>query len=94
MNKKVNQNRSSHLEAFDNQLEKLCEKFIKKNNLRPIDIVERLEFWKTEYLADLFYEQADIRNMKSELDRLNKRLQDLEKIMPQTKEKTKPAARA
>ena len=45
----------------------------------PIDIIGRLDFWKTEYISDLFYEHSDILDLRKDIQRIDKKLQQLEK---------------
>ena len=78
MNDKWKKGQPEAIEEFDVQLEKMCEKFIKKGLLRPIDIIGRLEFWKTEYMSDLFYEHSHIRNLQADVERMNATLKQLE----------------
>ena len=78
MNDKRKKSQRESLEEFDEQLEKLCEKFIKRGVLRPIDIIGRLEFWKTEYMSDLFYVHSDIRNLQADIQRMDATLHELE----------------
>ena len=77
--KKKKMTRQETIEDFDEQIEKTCEKFLSKGILKPIDIIGRLEFWKTEYMSDLFYVASDIRNLKADIDRLEKTVRRLEK---------------
>jgi hypothetical protein len=79
MNEKKKKTREEAIVEFDEKLEKLCEKFLKKTNLMSIDIIGRLEFWKTEYMSDLFYEHSDILDLREDIQRINKKLQQLEK---------------
>ena len=72
-------NRQEAIEDFDEKIERTCEKFLKKGELKPIDIIGRLEFWKTEYMSDLFYVASDIRNIRADIDRLEKAVRNLEK---------------
>jgi hypothetical protein len=81
MSEKKRKTREEAIVEFDEKLEKLCEKFIKKTNVLPIDIIGRLEFWKTEYMAELFYEHSDILDLKKDIERIDKKLQQLEKRM-------------
>ena len=82
MNEKKKKSQREAIEEFDEQLEKICEKFIKKGSLRPIDIIGRLEFWKTEYMSDLFYEHSDIRNLQADIQRMGATLEKLAARLP------------
>jgi len=79
MNEKRKKTREEAIVASDEKLQKLCEKFLKNNKVMPIDIIGRLEFWKTEYMSDLFYEHSEIVALRKDIQRLDKRLQQLEK---------------
>ena len=79
MAEKKRRNRQEAIEDFDEKIERTCEKFLKKGELKPIDIIGRLEFWKTEYMSDLFYVASDIRNIRADIDRLEKAVRNLEK---------------
>ena len=79
MNEKKKKTREEAIVEFDEKLEKLCEKFLKKTKVMPIDIIGRLEFWKTEYMSDLFYEHSDILDLRRDIQRIDKKLQQLER---------------
>ena len=89
MNEKKKKTREEAVVEFDEMLEKLCEKFLKKTNLMPIDIIGRLEFWKTEYMSDLFYEHSDILNLIADIKQINNKLQQLENRIQKIEKKTK-----
>ncbi len=82
MPKRQAKSRQEAIEEFDEQVEKVCEKFVNRGDLKPIDIIGRLEFWKTEYMSDLFYVASDIRNIKADIDRVEKVVRQLEKKLP------------
>ena len=82
MNDKRKKSHRESLEEFDEQLERLCEKYIRKGVLRPIDIIGRLEFWKTEYMSDLFCVDSDIRNLQADIQRMDATLHQLEERLP------------
>ena len=82
MNDTLRKGQPAAIEEFDEKLEKLCEKYIRKGMLRPIDIIGRLEFWKTEYMSDLFYVDSDIRNLQADIQRMDKALHQLEERLP------------
>lgn len=79
MAEKKRRTRQEAIEDFDEKIEKTCEKFLKRGELKSIDIIGRLEFWKTEYMSDLFYVASDIRNIRADIDRLEKAVRKLEK---------------
>ena len=79
MNEKRKKTREEAIVEFDEKLQKLCEKFLKKTRVMPIDIIGRLEFWKTEYMSDLFYEHSDIVDLRKDIQRIDNRLEQLEK---------------
>ena len=79
MSEKKKKTREEAIVEFDEKLEKLCERFLKKTKVMPIDIIGRLEFWKTEYMSDLFYEHSDILDLRKDIQRIDKKLQQLEK---------------
>ena len=82
MNDKWKTGQREAMEEFDEKLEKLCERYIRKGMLRPIDIIGRLEFWKTEYMSDLFYVNSDIRSLQADIQRMDKALHQLESRLP------------
>ncbi len=89
MNEKKKKTREEAIVEFDEKLEKLCEKYLKKTNLMSIDIIGRLEFWKIEYMSDLFYEHSDILNIIADIKQINNKLQQLENRIQKIEKKTK-----